>query len=288
MNQDPKNYLKRYGLAPSKKFGQNFLVNPHTAEKIACLGHFSEEDHVLEIGVGFGALTSFVAQKAGKVTGIEIDKGIIRFHESEKDLPANVTLIHGDILKLDFSNLSARTGGRLKIIANLPYSISNPFLFKLIEEHTCVDSVTLMLQKEVADRLTASPATKSYGIPTVLLGAVAQIEKVLTLKPDEFFPRPKIDSQVIQITFSSGGNDNSNHFQKIVRAAFAHRRKTVLNNLSTPALFPKEVNSSPAERRQKALKMIERTGISPKIRAEVLTINQFRLLADSYVKTLSD
>lgn len=191
-------FLARYGLAPSKRFGQNFLVNPRTAKRIVGLGGFSKTDHVVEVGVGFGALTSFLSEAAGTVTGIEIDKGLVAFHKAEQDLPENVTLLHGDVLKINFSELRTHKEEKLKIIANLPYSISNPFIFKLIDNSTYIDAVTVMLQKEVADRLTASPGSKNYGIPTIILGSIADVKHLITLKPPEFYPKPKIDSVVIK------------------------------------------------------------------------------------------
>ena len=280
---NPKEFLSKYGLAPSKKRGQNFLVNPQTAQRIVHLGEFNSDDHVLEVGVGFGALTSFLAGTVSQVTGVEIDRGIIRFHESEKDLPENVELIHGDILRSDFAVLAEEIGTNLKIIANLPYSISNPFIFKLIENRYHIDTVTVMLQKEVADRLTAAPATKSYGIPTVLLGSCARVKKLLTLKPGEFFPRPKIDSEIIRITFSD--SEECSHFsalQKIVRTAFANRRKTLLNNLSTPILFPEKSGLKKSDIKLLAERIIKDANLSPTIRAEVLTIDQFQELASVF------
>ena len=152
-----KQSLQLYSLSPKKRFGQNFLVHRRTAEAIVQAGGVQKEDMIVEVGVGLGALTIPLAEAAGHIFGLEIDSGIIRFHQEEKDLPENVTLIHQDVLKADFNDLTERCGGSLKVMANLPYSISNPFLFKLIENHEKMVWATIMLQKEVAERLMAEP-----------------------------------------------------------------------------------------------------------------------------------
>ena len=198
---DHKAILHQRQLAASRQRGQNFLVHRRTAELIVELAGVTPEDRVVELGVGFGALTLPLAARAAAVIGLEIDSGIIAWHQDEQDLPANVSLRHEDLLKADFPKLAEECGGRLKIVANLPYSISNPLLFKLLENRDIVDSAVLMLQKEVAQRLTAKPATKEYGILTVLLNGCARVEKLLDVGPGQFHPRPKVDSVVVKITF---------------------------------------------------------------------------------------
>ena len=281
---NPRSALKKHGLSPSRKLGQNFLVNRKTAEFIVSLADFSTDDHIVEVGVGFGALTSCLAERVGKVTGIEFDKGIIRYHQEENDLADNVTLIHNDILKTDFSTLLPGHEKLIKIIANLPYSISNPFVFKLIENRKYIDRVVVMLQKEVADRLTAKPSTKSYGIPTVLLNGCADIKRLLLLKPAEFHPKPKIDSMVVAITFREEDRTNVLYpqFQTIVRASFGNRRKTLLNNLRSSGLFGTAGETDRTEIKNRAATLIEQAGLKPSIRAETLTIEQFWLLAGKY------
>ncbi|MCI5121577.1 MAG: ribosomal RNA small subunit methyltransferase A, partial [Candidatus Electrothrix sp. AUS4] len=159
--QKSKSLLKEQGLAASKKLGQNFLVHQHTAQRIVDFAELSKDNTALEIGVGLGALTGPLAEAAGQVLGLEADSGIIRLHEEQGDLPANVRLIHQDVLKADFNELVRFSGGkRLKIIANLPYSISSPSLFQLIEQYEQIDYAVVMLQKEVALRLLAKPGTK--------------------------------------------------------------------------------------------------------------------------------
>ncbi len=286
--------LEKHHLAPSKRFGQNFLVHKGTAAAIVHAGRITSDDIILEVGVGLGALTRPLAEAAHQVIGLEIDSGIIRYHQDEQDLPDNVTLIHQDVLKADFTNLFEQCRGPIKIMANLPYSISNPFLFKLIENKEKMAWATIMLQKEVADRLTAQPGTKQYGVPTVLLGACATVTRLLTLKPAEFHPRPKIDSVVVRIDFNQQAKRIMNlppydHmlFHRVVRAAFSQRRKTLLNTLSAAKLLPlapleplalAEQGESNQERtaiKQLTEAAICKAGIAPTTRAEDLTLEDF-------------
>ncbi|KAB2891657.1 MAG: ribosomal RNA small subunit methyltransferase A [Desulfobulbaceae bacterium] len=279
--------LARHKLAPSKRFGQNFLVHRHTAEAIVRSGEILPQDIIVEVGVGLAALTLPLARKARHVYGVEIDSGIIRFHEQEKDLPENVTLLHQDILKTDFHELEQRCGGKLKIMANLPYSISNPFIFKLIENRNHVEKATVMLQKEVADRLLAGPGSKDYGIPSILLQHCARIRKLMTLGPAEFHPQPKVDSVVIQIAFSAerGGlsslsSDEYALFVQIVRATFSQRRKTILNTLTAMHLFPGLEDRN--EVKVLTEQAITAVGLSPRLRPEAMGIQAFEDLSRSF------
>jgi 16S rRNA (adenine1518-N6/adenine1519-N6)-dimethyltransferase len=275
-------------LAPKKKLGQNFLVNRHTAEAIVRAGMVSDTDIVLEVGVGLGALTTPLAAAARQVYGYEIDRGIIRYHREEGDLPDNVTLVHQDILTADFHEIAECCGGSLKILANLPYSISNPFIFKLIDNALLIDCATIMLQKEVAERLTAHPGTKEYGVPTVLLASCATVKKVLTLKPAEFHPRPKIDSVVITIDFKARRAEQDKNqwpeydyalFKKIVRTTFNQRRKTILNTLSEAGFFLASGKNDKAINKAITETAIARAYLSPTARPETLSVTDFMALA---------
>lgn len=274
--------LEKHQLAPKKRFGQNFLVHETTAEAIVHAGRITSEDIIMEVGVGLGALTRPLARAAKQVIGLEIDSGIIRFHQEEKDLPENVTLIHQDVLKADFNTLFELCQGPIKIMANLPYSISNPFLFKLIENKEKMASATIMLQKEVADRLTAQPGTKQYGVPTVLLAACATVTKLMTLKPAEFHPRPKIDSVVVRIDFDLQADRikalpayDRLLLHRVVRGAFSQRRKTLLNTLSSAKLLPMAEEQEKALIKQLTEAAIRKAGIAPTTRAEDLTLEDF-------------
>ena len=277
-----KTALQSHGLAPSKKRGQNFLIHQATAQAIVDVASFNTDDHIIEVGVGLGALTVVLARQVAGVIGIEIDRGIIEYHRKEKILPDNTQLLHQDILKTDFTSFSGLATEPYKIISNLPYSISNPFIFKLIENKHLIEQVVILLQKEVADRLIAAPRTKEYGIPTVLLGSCATVTNLMRISASEFHPQPKVDSQLIRIVFDKNelSDDICNIHRTIVRAAFSARRKTLMNNLlSSESLVS---GNDKTERKTKILRVFESVGLSADIRAEALTIEQFHLLALSF------
>ena len=284
--------LKEHNLAPKKRFGQNFLVHKQTAEAIVKKGEITAGDIVVEVGVGLGALTYPLSRSARHVFGYEIDRGIIQFHNESGNLPDNVTLIHRDILTVNFDELHEKCGGNLIIIANLPYSISNPFIFKLIEKAHLISKATIMLQKEVADRLMARPKSKEYGIPTVLLGVCASITKVMTLKPEEFHPRPKIDSVVITIDFSESSafksadipHFNRQFLNRLVRTAFSQRRKTLLNTLSSGCFFNKNNPYDKTLNKRYTKQAIETANIAPSIRPECLGIPDYISLSNAFEK----
>ncbi len=289
------NTLKEHKLAPKKKFGQNFLVHKLTAEAIVRAGNIKSTDVIVEVGVGLGALTMPLASIAQHVYGYEIDSGIVRLHETKGDLPQNVTLIHQDILTVDFAEIAKKCGGSLKILANLPYSISNLFIIKLIENSTLIDSATIMLQKEVAERLMAEPRTKAYGVPTVLLNSCARVKKLMTLKPAEFHPRPKIDSVVISIEFNKQSDDSLNEnnpvynfalFRRIVRTTFNQRRKTILNTLSGANLFDDISEGSKEINKKFTQEAITQAHLNPADRPETLTSHDFIQLANQVEQLL--
>ena len=279
--ENTRKILAHHGLAPSKTRGQNFLVHSGTAESIVSAAGFDPDDHVVEVGVGIGALTLPLAAQVTGVTGIEIDKGLVHYLESEQILPPNVTLLHADILKTDITRLASTHDRKLKIIANLPYSISNPFLFHMLAGRMNIDQIVVMLQKEVADRLTAAPGGKDYGIPTVLFGCCAHIEKLLTVGPAQFHPRPKVDSQVIRITFLDTGDTDELFplFTTIVRAAFHKRRKTLLNNLSSSRAVLDVVQPRPDRPKDFIAEILVRGGLDPAVRAEAVRVGQFQDIA---------
>ena len=264
--------LKRQGLAPHKRLGQNFLVSERVPRRIVDLAGLQADDTVIEVGVGLGALTRPLAAVVARVIGLEADAGIVRLHEQQQDLPANVTLIHADVLKVDLAGL-VEPDRRLKIVANLPYSISSPFLFRLIDLAERMDSAVVMLQKEVAQRLMASPGTREYGVPTVLFAACAEVRPLLAVAPAEFHPRPKVDSLVVRIAFQPQparvtglGSFDRALFTRIVHAVFGQRRKTLLNGLA--GMVPGGDKTRLAER-------VRAAGIDPSTRAETLGLEDF-------------
>lgn len=283
-HQPTKQLLKRQGLAPHKKLGQNFLVHERTPRRIVDLAGLQPDDQVIEVGVGLGALTRPLAAAVAKVIGLEVDSGIIRFHQEQQDLPANVELVHADVLKVDFAPL-VEPGKRLKIVANLPYSISSPFLFRLIDQAELMDFAVVMLQKEVAQRLMAQPGSKEYGAPTVLLAACAEVRPLLAVNPAEFHPRPKVDSLVIRIDFHPRpkrvqdlGAFDRKLFTRIVHAAFGQRRKTLLNGLAAARVL---------DEKEKLAEAILAAGVSPSDRAETLSLEQFVTLTRELSKALA-
>jgi 16S rRNA (adenine1518-N6/adenine1519-N6)-dimethyltransferase len=281
MSPNTKTTLARFGLAPSKKRGQNFLVDPATAQAIVSAAGFEATDRIVEVGVGLGALTLPLAQTVREVIGIEIDRGIVEYHQKNGILPGNVKLIHQDILKTDFTMLQDSQSSRLKIITNLPYSISNPFIFRLIEHHELIDSVVMLLQKEVVDRLCAQPGTRAYGIPTVLLGSCATIDKLIRIDASQFHPKPKVDSQLIRITFnlSRSSAPTPAQLRVTVRSAFAARRKTLLNNLlASTALFQHSALDR-TQRKELISAAIKAAGLRPETRAEMISVSTFENLA---------
>lgn len=269
-----KEILTARGLSPSKKLGQNFLVHRQTAEKIVTLAGVTAEDTVLELGVGLGSLTQPLAERARQVIGLELDSGIIAFHQEQHDLPDNVTLLHQDLLKADFAAMARQTGGPLKILANLPYSISNPLLFKLTENRQHLAWAVLMLQKEVGQRLTAPVGCKEYGVLSVLLAGCATVQTLMQVGPGQFHPRPKVDSVVVRICFQPVPERVAQlpaHdpvlLRRVVNAAFQQRRKTLRNALAAAAIG--------GISRESLTELLVRTGINPETRAERLGIEDF-------------
>lgn len=283
MAERAKDTLISRGLAPSKKRGQNFLKFPATAQMIVAKANFLPEDNVVEVGVGLGALTSCLARQVATVTGIEIDRGLVSYLKQEQVLPANVDLIHLDVLKMDLASLMPTDGSRLKIISNLPYSISNPFIFKLIDNRDLIDSVVILLQKEMAERLEAAPGKKAYGIPSVLLQSCATIERLMLVSADQFHPKPQVDSSLIRIRFRKNTltGKNFDYLRSTVRAAFSSRRKTIINNLT--ASFPISADKSVTKNEKRALmnRALKSAGFDATIRAENLSVDDFQKLARS-------
>ena len=276
-----KDILFQNRLSPKKRYGQNFLVQPNTARQIVEKAHIGLDDTILELGVGFGALTRFIADCAKKVIGLEIDAGIVRWHEEQADLPENVFLRHEDFLAADFIRLAEESGGQLKIVANLPYSVSSPLLFKVIEAREAVAWAVFMLQKEVAQRLTAPLGTKEYGILSVLFGACAEIETLMEIHPAQFHPRPKVFSRVVLITLNPEPPAvlafppyNRQIFTALVKAAFQQRRKMVLNSLSSAMVLDLG--------KEKVEACLNQAKIPPTLRPERMEVKDFINLARAY------
>jgi 16S rRNA (adenine1518-N6/adenine1519-N6)-dimethyltransferase len=270
--------LNRYGFSFQKKFGQNFLIDENVVEKIVREAGVTKDDFVLEIGPGIGTMTQILCENAREVVAVEIDKKLIPIL-TEDTLAAydNVTVINEDILKVDIAKLAnERNGGRpIKVVANLPYYITTPIIMGLFESHVPLESITVMVQKEVADRMQVGPGTKDYGALSLAVQYYASPKLVLTVPASCFMPRPNVDSAVICLTrYEEPPVDVKNEklmFQ-LIRAAFNQRRKTLVNSIG---------NSGLAITKEQAVNAIAECGFSPTVRGEALTLEQFAMLANS-------
>jgi len=265
------------GFLPKKSLGQHFLRDPQIIHQIIACARFQVSDLVLEVGPGQGALTLPLARSVGHVFGVEKDKQLIRLLKkklSREGIP-NVTLINRDILEWDFREIDLSPSTGIKVIGNLPYNISTPFLGKLIDNRTRVSRAVLMFQLEIGKRLTALPGNKAYGAMTVLVQYHACTTGLLEVSKNAFFPKPKVDSMILEMDFERPHPKRAVDeavFRKVVKGAFAHRRKTLLNSLK--AFYP-------FLDREMLLRKIQQCGIDPGRRAETLEIDEFLYLASA-------
>jgi 16S rRNA (adenine1518-N6/adenine1519-N6)-dimethyltransferase len=279
----PKEIIHQYNIKPRKKLGQSFLLDKNIIQRIAVVADISKDDVVLEIGSGIGVLTEEIAAKTRRLIAVEIDEKLTELLKDKLARYDNVEIHNTDILKFDFDSLSEKYKTKIKVIGNVPYNISSPLIFYLLTYRNVIRDFTLMLQKEVVERLVAEPDNKSYGVPSVILQMFAEVEKVLDVPATCFYPRPKIESAVIKGAFREDhlvSLADEEFFIKLVKAAFAQRRKTLLNNLKRAAFM---VNL-PEEKIQEAL--VE-TRIDGRRRGETLTVAEFGSLANILKKNKS-
>lgn len=269
--------IKKYEFAFQKKFGQNFLIDAHVLEKIIAAAKITKEDFVLEIGPGIGTMTQYLAEHAGKVVAVEIDRALIPIlRETLSEYP-NVTVIHEDILKLDIGKLALEeNGGKpIKVVANLPYYITTPIIMGLFESHVPLESITVMVQKEVAQRMQALPGTKDYGALSLAVQYYAEPYLAANVPPNCFMPRPNVGSAVIRLTSYEhprvSVKDEALMF-RIIRASFNQRRKTLQNGLNNSP----EITAS----KERIAEAIASLGLPAGVRGETLTLEQFAALAD--------
>lgn len=234
--KETKAIIQKYGFSFQKRFGQNFLIDSNIIDKILDGAGVSDQDYVLEIGPGIGSLTQAMAERAKKVIAVEIDKKLIPMLEETLSPYENVRIINEDILKLDLGQLLLEEGiTSIKVVANLPYYITTPIIMGLLEKAREVSSITVMIQKEVAERMNAKPRTKAYGSLSIATNYYAQTELVTLVPPGCFIPQPKVGSAVIKLTRRNEPAvkvKNEALLFKIIRGAFAQRRKTLVNSLS--------------------------------------------------------
>ena len=268
---DVRAFLEAHGLAARRDLGQNFLHDERVAEKLATIAAVGPDDRVIEIGTGLGTLTRALAARAGRVITVEVDAGIVRALRSEALLPANVELIHGDALELDLERLAGEVPGTVRVVGNLPYSIASPLLRRMLDWRERLASWSVMVQKEVAGRLLATPGARAYGSLTVLHQLVATVKVGLDLHPRCFYPVPRVTSTFLHLTPRrevSIAAEELRTVEGVVRAAFAHRRKTIVNSLRAAAAG----SSLPPER---VAETLASHGIDRRARAQSLSAEQW-------------
>ena len=276
--------IQKYQFGFQKKFGQNFLIDAHVLEKIIAAAGVGEQDCVLEIGPGIGTLTQYLAEKARRVVAVEIDQNLIPILEETLEDYPNVTVINEDILKVDIARLTGEynEGRPIKVVANLPYYITTPIIMKLFEQEVPLDNMTVMVQKEVADRMQAGPGTKDYGALSLAVQYYAKPYIAANVPPNCFIPRPNVGSAVIRLTRHEKPPVQTRDPRlmfALIRAGFNQRRKTLKNSLDNwgGLSFTKEQIGQG----------IESLGMGPSVRGEALSLEQFAALAD-YFSGLGD
>ena len=287
MNQklsDPKKtieVIQKYQFAFQKRFGQNFLIDAHVLEKIVSAAGITKDDCVLEIGPGIGTMTQYLAESAGQVIAVEIDTNLLPILADTLKDYSNVKVINQDILKVDINELvkEYNNGRPIKVVANLPYYITTPIIMGLFESNVPIDNITVMVQKEVADRMQVGPGSKDYGALSLAVQYYANPYIVANVPPICFIPRPNVGSAVIRLTRYQEPpvqvKDPKLMF-KLIRASFNQRRKTLQNGLNNSP----EISFS----KEEITKAIESLGVSPSVRGEALSLEQFAQLANYFAQ----
>ncbi|CAG9623069.1 16S rRNA (adenine(1518)-N(6)/adenine(1519)-N(6))-dimethyltransferase RsmA [Sutcliffiella rhizosphaerae] len=282
-----KEILDKYGFSFKKSLGQNFLIDTNILRNIVEYGEITEKTAAIEIGPGIGALTEQIAKRAGKVFAFEIDQRLLPILEETLSPYQNVKVIHKDILKADVLSLigdEIKEFEEVRVVANLPYYVTTPIIMKLLQDGLPLSSITVMLQKEVAERMAAKPSTKEYGSLSIAVQYYTKAETVMIVPKTVFVPQPNVDSAVIRLkvrdTPAVAVKDEAFFFE-VVRASFGQRRKTILNNLTSNLHAGKE-------KKQVVEEALAKASIDPKRRGETLSIEEFGVLSDellpSFVK----
>ena len=270
------------GISPKKALGQHFLIDRGVAQKIVRLAKLGPEDCVLEIGPGMGVLTFLMLPLVKRLIAVEVDSGMADYLREKGEVMASFSVICGDALQCDFQGLAKEAGRKLQVVANLPYNIATPVIFRLLESREAVTHLTLMLQHEVAQRITASPGNKAYGPLSIFAQLYTSPKIMMRVPPQAFYPPPKIESALVGFEILERPRvtiDDHGFFQKVVRASFAQRRKTLLNALAgaSLALGPKD----------NIAKELEAVGVDPRRRAETLDLTEFQHLTEA-LKSLKE
>ena len=266
--------LREYGFFPKKRLGQHFLVDRNILNKVIRTAEVGKEDVIVEVGPGLGEMTLALARLAKYVIAIEIDAKLVEvLKKKSADFP-NVEVVKSDILKVDFKHFFKKEGQPIKVVANLPYQISTPLLFRFIEAKEVFSTLTLMLQREVAERMVAPAGGKDYGPLSIFVQLFLDLSIRFFIKPSAFFPSPKVESAVVHMVWKEKPMIEANHeewFKSVVRAGFGYRRKTLANALKHSELsLPDSIESR-----------MEKVGIDPRRRPETLTIQEFVRLAEA-------
>lgn len=269
--------LQKYNINFQKKFGQNFLVDKNILEKIVNAAQITEADCVLEIGPGIGTMTQYLAERAKSVIAVEIDKNLIPVLQDTLSSYSNVTILNEDILKVDINHIVEKyNGGKpIKVVANLPYYITTPIIMALFESHVALESITIMIQREVADRIQAQAGTKDYGALSLAVQYYAKPEIIVRVPAACFMPRPNVDSTVIRLTrysTPSAAAQDEDYLFTIIRDSFNQRRKTLVNGLSNAG--------SVGVGKEKIAEVLMQMNLPPTVRGETLTLEQFTELSN--------
>lgn len=269
--------LQKYKFNFQKKFGQNFLIDTRVLERIISAADITKDDYVLEIGPGIGTMTQYLCEHAGMVAAVEIDKNLIPILEDTLSPYDNVEIIHQDILKMNMERFvkEKNQGNPVKVVANLPYYITTPIIMGLFESHVSIHSITIMVQKEVAERMQAEPGTKDYGALSLAVQYYARPEIVANVPPNCFMPRPNVGSAVIRLTKYQEppvSVDDERQLFALIRASFNQRRKTLVNGLNNAPNIPYG--------KDEIIQVLEEMGLPANIRGEALTLEQFAQLSN--------
>lgn len=276
-----KEILEKYGLSAKKSLGQNFIVDTNILSKIVNAGGITKDTTVIEVGPGIGALTEQLAKKAGNVIAFEIDDRLLPVLEDTLSPYDNIEIIHSDVLKVDmkaFETSHLADSKEVVLVANLPYYITTPIIMRFLESGISVDRMVLMMQKEVANRISASPSTKAYGSLSVAVQYYMNAEVAFTVPKTVFVPQPNVESAIIKLSEKTEKNVQVNDeplFFRLVRSSFVQRRKTLWNNLLIA--FGKEDDT-----KAKLVKGLEMAAVDPKRRGETLSIEEFASLANAF------
>lgn len=280
---ETKMIMKKYGIAANKSLGQNFLINEEVVTQIVERAEISKDDLIIEIGPGLGTLTKQLLEKAGKVIAIELDKRMIEILTDRFELYENFEVINEDVLKVDLQRLIEKNleSGQLKnakIVANLPYYITTPIIMKLLEEKLPIESITVMIQKEVADRLIELPGGKNSGAITYSVYYYAEASEVLKVMPNSFVPEPSVESKVIKLQIRKAPPvkvDNETMLFQIIKYAFMQRRKTLVNALEKSGIF---------HSKKEIVEILEKIGLNEKIRGETLSLEDYACITNFVTK----